>query len=129
MQYSSSEAVNLRQPALATRTLSEDFSATSRHRILRCAASLVPSGSEIALMLHTSHITQSGVCVLHDVPLQTGQEGALVLSVLVDGKARKLRATCRVNSSVCAGAVFRIGLTFTNLQDDDSALLARLLKA
>lgn len=128
MHYSSGEAVALRQTSRTQSAVIEDHTQTQRYRILRCAATLMMSGSQIPLMLKTSHITDGGVCVLHNVALPEKQECVVTLSVLVNGQVRKLKASCRIGACVCAGDVFRISLTFVQLHDGSNELLARLLR-
>ncbi|MET0659390.1 MAG: hypothetical protein ABW110_14675 [Steroidobacteraceae bacterium] len=128
MHYSSGEAVALQQTSPTTTAATEDHARTQRYRVLRCTASLVLKGSQTPLVLKTSHITEGGLCVLHSMTLPSKQECVVILSALVNGQVRKLKATCRIGECVCAGDVFRISLTFTELHDTSSDLLARLLR-
>lgn len=79
-------------------------------------------------MGRTVDISISGICIMLDTPLATGESCVIAFEAPVKGAIRKVMVSAKAVYSICSGDGFRIGLQFVQLDAASTSIINDIVR-
>ncbi len=97
-------------------------------KVLRCRAKVMVTGVPV-LPARTVDVSVSGISLLLEQSLPSGQSCVVAFETPVRGTLRRIIASAKVVYSVCGADGFRLGFQFVQLDAGNTALITEIVNS
>lgn len=97
-------------------------------KVLRCRAKVMLDRGRPPMMGKTVDISVSGICIMLEGSLATGESCVISFEAPVKGTMRKVMASAKAVYSICSGDSFRTGFQFVQLDAANTSIINEIVR-
>jgi len=110
--------------------MAESETRIAPRKVLRCRAKVMLNGGRPPMMGRTVDISTTGISLVLDVPLPTGESCVIAFETPVKGTVRRVMASANVVYSIFSSADgFRHGFQFVQLDAANTSIINQIINS